>query len=195
MSLRAIARRTGASVTTVYRWIRRWQREGHVFTRARGCKPRTWNSHTPVIRATHDANARSEVSTCSHALNQPYRTDSNSYVLLKTQGKIDLTAATVPVTTLARHSSHSSGVMCRDTLHGNVWRCLDAPSSTHPLTPTPRALYSHLPGTSSELVAIRDRHRLSLAAFIDYLQLHESIHQPQAMTGYANKQCIGGKTI
>lgn len=35
MSLRAIARHTGASVTTVYRWIRRWQREGHVNTRAR----------------------------------------------------------------------------------------------------------------------------------------------------------------
>lgn len=35
MSLRAIARHTGASVTTVYRWIRRWQYEGHVNTRPR----------------------------------------------------------------------------------------------------------------------------------------------------------------
>lgn len=35
MSLRAIARHTGSSVTTVYRWIRRWQQEGHVDTRPR----------------------------------------------------------------------------------------------------------------------------------------------------------------
>lgn len=35
MSLRAIARHTGSSVTTVYRWIRRWQHEGHISTRNR----------------------------------------------------------------------------------------------------------------------------------------------------------------
>lgn len=35
MSLRAIARQTGSSVTTVYRWIRRWQNEGHINTRTR----------------------------------------------------------------------------------------------------------------------------------------------------------------
>lgn len=38
MSLRAIARHTGSSVTTVYRWIRRWQQEGHIKTRNRLCK-------------------------------------------------------------------------------------------------------------------------------------------------------------
>ena len=35
MSLRTIARHTGSSVTTVYRWIRRWQQEGHINTRPR----------------------------------------------------------------------------------------------------------------------------------------------------------------
>lgn len=38
MSLHAIARSTGISVTTVHRWIRRWQREGNVNTRPRGYK-------------------------------------------------------------------------------------------------------------------------------------------------------------
>ncbi|KAG7162293.1 putative Glutamate receptor-like 74 [Homarus americanus] len=39
MSLRAIARETGASVTTVYRWVHRWQQEGNVNTKPRGHKP------------------------------------------------------------------------------------------------------------------------------------------------------------
>lgn len=33
--VRSIAQVTGASTTTVYRWIRRWQEEGHVTTRLR----------------------------------------------------------------------------------------------------------------------------------------------------------------
>ncbi|KAG7168087.1 putative Glutamate receptor-like 82 [Homarus americanus] len=38
-SLRAIARETGASVPTVYRWVHRWQQEGNVNTKTRGHKP------------------------------------------------------------------------------------------------------------------------------------------------------------
>uniref|UniRef100_A0A0P4WAP5 Insertion element IS150 protein InsJ-like helix-turn-helix domain-containing protein n=1 Tax=Scylla olivacea TaxID=85551 RepID=A0A0P4WAP5_SCYOL len=39
MPVRDIAVRSGTSVTTVYRWIRRWQREGHVNTRPRSGRP------------------------------------------------------------------------------------------------------------------------------------------------------------
>ncbi|XP_068234399.1 uncharacterized protein [Palaemon carinicauda] len=41
MSARAIAQETGTSVTTVYRWIRRWQKEGNVETKPRCGRPRT----------------------------------------------------------------------------------------------------------------------------------------------------------
>lgn len=40
-SARAIAQHTGTSVTTVYRWIRRWQREGNVHDRPRSGRPRS----------------------------------------------------------------------------------------------------------------------------------------------------------
>lgn len=40
MSARAIAQKTGASVTTICRWIRRWRREGHINTRPRRGRPR-----------------------------------------------------------------------------------------------------------------------------------------------------------
>ncbi|KAK8377937.1 hypothetical protein O3P69_014103 [Scylla paramamosain] len=38
MPVRDIAVRSGTSVTTVYRWIRRWQREGHVNSKTRNCR-------------------------------------------------------------------------------------------------------------------------------------------------------------
>ncbi|KAK3886355.1 hypothetical protein Pcinc_004591 [Petrolisthes cinctipes] len=40
-SVRAIAQHTGTSVTTVYRWIRRWQKEGNVKTRSKSGRPRS----------------------------------------------------------------------------------------------------------------------------------------------------------
>ena len=43
MSLRTIARHTGSSVTTVYRWIRRWQQEGHINTRPRLYSALEWD--------------------------------------------------------------------------------------------------------------------------------------------------------
>lgn len=45
-SARAIAEQTGASATTVCRWIRRWKNEGHVSLRHRRGRPRKdvrWN--------------------------------------------------------------------------------------------------------------------------------------------------------
>lgn len=45
-SARAIAQQTGASATTVCRWIRRWRNEGHVSLRHRKGRPREdakWN--------------------------------------------------------------------------------------------------------------------------------------------------------
>lgn len=38
--VRTIARDTHISVTTVYRWIRRWRKEGHVNTKPRSGRPR-----------------------------------------------------------------------------------------------------------------------------------------------------------
>ncbi|KAG7174139.1 putative Glutamate receptor-like 81 [Homarus americanus] len=40
-SLHAIARETGVSVTTVFRWINRWLREGNVNVKPRGNRPRS----------------------------------------------------------------------------------------------------------------------------------------------------------
>lgn len=45
-SVRFIAQHTGTSVTTVYRWIRRWEREGNVETRNMSGRPRS----SPWIR-------------------------------------------------------------------------------------------------------------------------------------------------
>ncbi|KAK3878422.1 hypothetical protein Pcinc_017006 [Petrolisthes cinctipes] len=39
-SVKAIAQHTGTSITTVYRWIRRWQKEGNVSDRPRSGRPR-----------------------------------------------------------------------------------------------------------------------------------------------------------
>lgn len=39
-SVREVARETGSSVTTVYRWIRRWRQEGSLRTRRRCGRPR-----------------------------------------------------------------------------------------------------------------------------------------------------------
>lgn len=39
-SVREVARETGSSVTTVYRWIRRWRQEGSLSTRRRCGRPR-----------------------------------------------------------------------------------------------------------------------------------------------------------
>ena len=48
--IRNIAVRSGTSITTVYRWIRRWQREGHVNSRPRSGRPklRTKKGNAPV---------------------------------------------------------------------------------------------------------------------------------------------------
>lgn len=44
VAVRDIAIRNGTSATTVYRWIRRWQREGNVDTRPRTGRPRNFIS-------------------------------------------------------------------------------------------------------------------------------------------------------
>lgn len=49
MSARAIAQETGASVTTICRWIRRWRREGHINTRPRRGRPRK-NATSSALR-------------------------------------------------------------------------------------------------------------------------------------------------
>lgn len=61
-SVRVIAQHTGTSVTTVYRWIRRWEREGNVETRNKSGRPRSslWikklgnklRSHTCISSST-----------------------------------------------------------------------------------------------------------------------------------------------
>lgn len=187
MSLRAIARCTGASVTTVYRWIRRWQREGHVLTRTRGCKPRTWNSQRSVIRDTNDAKERHDVNLCSHGFNQSCYTDSCKCMFLKAQDKVDIEAAAVPMPNQSRPEPHSLGIMCRYPLHGG-WPCLSDLTSTR-LTPMPRTFYSHFPRTSHEPVSVRNHQRLALASFMDYLQLQEGANKQLPLIGdYEHKK-------
>ncbi|XP_063885581.1 uncharacterized protein LOC135113884 [Scylla paramamosain] len=192
MSLRAIARCTGASVTTVYRWIRRWQREGHVLTRTRGCKPRTWKSQRSLVRDTSETKGRQDVSLCSDDFNQSSITNSCKYVFLKTQDKVDIAAAAVPVPSQSRPAPHSSGVICRDPLHDG-WPCLSDLASPLPRTPASRTFYFHAPVISPEPVAVRNHHRLALASFMDYLQLHKGASkQLPLMSDYEHqKRCIG----
>lgn len=54
LSARHISRKTGSSVTTVYRWIHRWQQEGNVNTKLRRRKPRLLlrENATPVSTVT-----------------------------------------------------------------------------------------------------------------------------------------------
>lgn len=50
MSARDIARDTGSSVTTVYRWIRRWREERNLKTRRRTGRPRTFSWQKDLAR-------------------------------------------------------------------------------------------------------------------------------------------------
>ncbi|XP_045102571.1 uncharacterized protein LOC123498994 [Portunus trituberculatus] len=62
MPVRDIAVRSGTSVTTVYRWIRRWQREGHVNTRPRSGRPPV--STTPTQNLSPLTNSSPGATTC-----------------------------------------------------------------------------------------------------------------------------------
>ncbi|KAG7162400.1 Glutamate receptor ionotropic, kainate 1-like 1 [Homarus americanus] len=61
MSARQISRKSGASVTTVYRWIRRWQEEGTVATRPYRRRPRTssWELEVAAAAASQSQPATS----------------------------------------------------------------------------------------------------------------------------------------
>lgn len=65
MSVRTIAQQTGASLTTVYRWIRRWQREGCVENRARSGRPRL------SLRKGNHHPSRQAVSHPTYSLHDP----------------------------------------------------------------------------------------------------------------------------
>ena len=67
MPVRDIAVRSGTSVTTVYRWIRRWQREGHVNSKTRNCRlvvPATPSPHKQLSTLGQPV-ATSSVSSCN----------------------------------------------------------------------------------------------------------------------------------
>lgn len=53
-AVRTISRKTGASVTTVYRWIRRWQEEGTLKTRPYRKRPRaaTWQREVAIAASS-----------------------------------------------------------------------------------------------------------------------------------------------
>lgn len=191
MSLRAIARRTGASVTTVYRWIRRWQREGHVFTRARGCKPRGWNTQASLHHATHYENACQAVGSGCYPLSRSHF-DSGSHVPLNTQQNADMTLPRIPVALPARHSSAPSASACPAWNHEGRG-CQDGLPTPLALVPRARTHHPQPPLILPELIAMKDTHRFPLAYFINYLQFHESIHQLQATTGYNNESA--GKRV
>ncbi|XP_064098727.1 uncharacterized protein LOC135209921 [Macrobrachium nipponense] len=55
MSVRDIARGSGYSITTVYRWINRWQREGSIYDKPRRGRPRVTSSEQDrqILRAIH----------------------------------------------------------------------------------------------------------------------------------------------
>lgn len=159
MSLRAIARRTGASVTTVYRWIRRWQREGHVFTRARGCKPRGWNTQTSLLHATHYGNACQTMDSGYYSQSHS-QFDSGGHLPLNTQSNTDITVPRVPVALPARHSSTSSVSACHDALSHEGWGYQDGLVAPLALIPGARIHYPQPPLILPELIAVKDTHKL-----------------------------------
>lgn len=173
MSLRAIARCTGASVTTVYRWIRRWQSEGHVFTRTRGCKPRGWSTHS----ITHYGHACQAMGNEFYSLRQPH-------VPLNTQPDSDILVPRVPVALPGQHSSVSSVSTCHDPLTQEAWGCLDGLAAPLSLRPVARTTPLQSPLMLAELIAMKDTHKLSLESFINYLQFHESMQQLQSTVSW-----------
>lgn len=66
-SVHSIALLTGMSVTTVYRWIRRWQREGHVNSRPKSGRPRQTTRHAcarlPSLHNLHLDSSTSSLNT------------------------------------------------------------------------------------------------------------------------------------
>ncbi|KAK4294304.1 hypothetical protein Pmani_033067 [Petrolisthes manimaculis] len=53
-SPRQISHETGASLCTVYRWVKRWQEEGNVETRPHRSRTRTTTSSVPTPSSHHD---------------------------------------------------------------------------------------------------------------------------------------------
>lgn len=80
MSLRDIARQTGSSVATVYRWIRRWQHEGHINTRTKIYRsferfPHYFVSKTEAdISENIDSFTDPRISTIAYSINKPEQT-------------------------------------------------------------------------------------------------------------------------
>lgn len=70
MSARDIALVTGASMTTVYRWIHRWQREGNVYTRRHRHKPRL-SRKANVPELVSSVKSKSD-KTSAHVVSSPY---------------------------------------------------------------------------------------------------------------------------
>lgn len=87
LSVRMIAQQTGTSVTTVYRWIRRWQQEGHVENKTRSGRPRLHyrgdgsrrpqaGSSLPPTASAHDAGSYHCYYTPA-AMSPRYQDDGN----------------------------------------------------------------------------------------------------------------------
>lgn len=66
MSARAISLETGASVTTICRWIRRWRKEGHVNTRPRKGRPQK-NALSAKNIHSYNSSCQSDVSNAGVA--------------------------------------------------------------------------------------------------------------------------------
>lgn len=79
--VRDIAVRSHTSVTTVYRWIRRWQREGHVNTRPRSGRPpvpvsNIWHGNLSLPGYNVLPNLASHCAMLSHSI--PANTNASS---------------------------------------------------------------------------------------------------------------------
>lgn len=79
MSAREISLETGASLCTVYRWVRRWQEEGNVETRPYRGRPRassSSSSSSPAAVASQTTSTAATVRTPT----LPHYTSYNSYM-------------------------------------------------------------------------------------------------------------------
>lgn len=90
-AVRTISRKTGASITTVYRWIRRWQEEGTLKTRPYRKRPRaaTWQREIAAaassLSSTYSGKpSKRDWSTelCSARLLNPYSSTRQLHSLL-----------------------------------------------------------------------------------------------------------------
>ncbi|KAK3893555.1 hypothetical protein Pcinc_002620 [Petrolisthes cinctipes] len=89
VAVRNISRKTGASVTTVYRWIRRWKEEGTLKTKSYRRRPRAAAWQREVVTAASSSTVfvkpdywEQNTELCYYRLLNPYRSAGQFQSLL-----------------------------------------------------------------------------------------------------------------